>query len=672
MLEARTFVDKAREVKRPGQPRVGIDTGGTFTDLVVQDPDGTERVHKLPTTPENPARAVLEGLRHVLGRDPSSDVTVIHGTTVATNALLERKGSLRTALVTNEGFEDLIEIGRQTRPQIYALQIERPAALVPRELRFGVPTRTFADGSTRAAPAEALRDLVARLRAARVDAVAVSLLHSYVSPDEERRIGAALRELSVPVTLSSELLPVVREYERTATTVANAYLAPLFTRYLDDLGAALRGARLRIMQSSGGSCSAARARAEPVHVVLSGPAGGAIGALREGIAAGFSRVVSLDMGGTSTDVCVLDGRVEARTRSSVGGVPVAVPTLDVHTVGAGGGSIAWRDEGGALRVGPRSAGAVPGPVAYGRGGDRPTLTDAHVVLGTVRPDRFLGGRIPLDRAAATAAIDRLARELGVDRLRAARGIVQIAIAHMERALRVVTVQRGIDPRGFTLVAFGGAGPLHALELAQRLGMKRALVPRDPGALSARGMLAAPVVLFAQRSVHEDARAEDALARHARELGAEVEASLAAEEVDEKTVEVSVLARYSGQAHELEVPFGPDLVARFHAMHEARNGYRDESRRVEVVTLRARGSGPVPLLVARSAALEHGDGSRARVGRERIVFADGEHEASLVDRDLLRPGDVVAGPAVVFDPTATTVVPPGARAEVDSFSNLVLA
>ncbi|MEZ0227944.1 MAG: hydantoinase/oxoprolinase family protein [Planctomycetota bacterium] len=659
------------EVKRPGQPRVGIDEGGTFTDLVIQDPDGRERVHKLPSTPENPARAVLEGLRQVLGRDPSSDVTVIHGTTVATNALLERRGS-RTALVTNEGFEDLIEIGRQNRPDIYALRIERPQALVARELRFGVASRTLADGSTKRATDEAIHDLVARVKAAKVDAVAVSLLHSYAVPDEERRIGAALRELGVPVTLSSDLLPVVREYERTATTVANAYLAPLFTRYLDDLGAALKGAHLRIMQSSGGSFSAARARSEPVQVVLSGPAGGAIGALREGIAAGSPRVVSLDMGGTSTDVCVLDGRIEARSRSSVGGVPVAVPTLDVHTVGAGGGSIAWRDEGGALRVGPRSAGAVPGPVSYGRGGDRPTLTDAHVVLGTVRHDRFLGGRIPLDRAAATRAIDLLARELGVDRLRAARGIVQVAIAHMERALRVVTVQRGIDPRGFTLVAFGGAGPLHALELAQRLGMKRALVPRDPGALSARGMLAAPVVLFAQRSVHEDARAGDRLDRHARDLQAEVEAELAREDVVEKSVSLSVLARYVGQAHELELPFGPGAVDRFHEVHEQRNGYRDESRRVEVVTVRARGSGPVPPLVSVAVPLSPGDGSHARFGVERIAFAEGEHDAWLVDRERLRPGDVVLGPAVIVDPTATTVVSPGTRAEVDGLSNLILA
>lgn len=662
-------VDAGRRVRSTrGRMRVGIDTGGTFTDLVVQDEQGNERVHKLPSTPENPARAVLDGLRAALGRDPSSDVTVIHGTTVATNALLEGRGA-RTALVTNAGFEDLIEIGRQNRPQIYALKIERPAPLVPRELRFGIDSRTLVTGETRRVPESELRALVEKLRAARVETVAVSLLHAYAFPEEERRVGDALAALSLPVTLSSELLPVVREYERTATTVANAYLAPLFTRYLGDLARSLHGARLRIMQSSGGSFSAERARREPVHVVLSGPAGGAIGALREGIAAGFPRVVSLDMGGTSTDVCVLDGRVEARSRSSVGGVPVAVPTLDVHTVGAGGGSIAWRDEGGALRVGPRSAGASPGPCAYGKGGTAPTLTDAHVVLGTMRKDRFLGGRIALDGAAAHESIEKLSRSLGLETLRAARGICEVAIAHMERALRVVTVQRGIDPRGFTLVAFGGAGPLHALELARRLGMKRALVPRDPGALSARGMLAAPVVLFAQRSVHEGASARESLERHARDLRASLATALEAEGVAEGTIELTALARYRGQAHELEVPL--EELGRFHEAHEARNGYRDETRAVEVVTLRARGAGPVHAPAPTVAALEGGDGARARIGRERIVFAEGAREAWLLDRDLLHPGEVVLGPAVIVDPTATTVVPPGAHASVDALSNLVL-
>ncbi|HZU99278.1 MAG TPA: hydantoinase/oxoprolinase family protein [Planctomycetota bacterium] len=659
-------MDSAPEVKR-----VGIDTGGTFTDLVVREASGEERVHKLPSTPDNPARAVIDGLRAALGHEPSAGVTVVHGTTVATNALLERRGA-RAALVTNEGFEDLIEIGRQTRPRIYELAIDRPPPLVPRELRFGVASRTYVSGEPERRVSDAsLQELVEKLRAARVEAVAVSLLHSYAHPEEERRIGAALGGLGVPVTLSSELLPVVREYERTATAVANAYLAPLFARYLDDLGRLLGGARLRIMQSNGGSFSAARARREPVHVVLSGPAGGAIGALREGVAASFPRVISLDMGGTSTDVCVLDGRVEARGRTAVGGVPVAVPALDVHTVGAGGGSIAWRDDGGALRVGPRSAGAVPGPAAYRAGGVLPTLTDAHVVLGTMRADRFLGGRIALDRAAAREAVERLASSLRLELERTARGIVEVALAHMERALRVVTVQRGIDPRGFTLVAFGGAGPLHAVELGQRLGMKRALVPRDPGALSARGMLSAPVLLFAQRSVHRSADDHEALARDARELDAELAVQLASEGVAEKTVEVTALARYEGQAHELEVPFGARLAERFHEVHEARNGYRDATRPVEVVTLRARGAGPTPAIDARPEPLVAGEGERARFGREQVAFARGVEETWLLDRDLLRPGETVAGPAIIIDPTATTVVPPGSRATVDGLSNLVL-
>lgn len=652
---------------------VGIDAGGTFTDLVGRDASGRERVWKVPSTPSNPAEAVLGGLRELLGRAPAPTDRIVHGTTVATNALLEQRGA-STALVTNAGFEDLLEIARQTRPRIYALRIARPAPLVPRGLRFGVRTRTLATGEVRErAKDEELRELALRLRAAGVQSVAVSLLHSYAFPDEERRIGAALRELGVPVTLSSDLLPVVREYERTATAVANAYLSPLFARYLDDLDRALRGIPLRIMQSNGGSISARKAREEPVRAVLSGPAGGALGALRTGVAAGFPRVVGLDMGGTSTDVCVLDGRVEARSRSEVGGVPVAVPTLDVHTVGAGGGSLAWRDPGGALRVGPRSAGAVPGPAAYGKGGTEVTLTDAHVVLGTVRPTHFLGGRIALDARAADEALARLASSLGVDPTRAARGVVEVALARMERALRVVTVERGIDPRGFTLVAFGGAGPLHAAELAHRLGMPRALVPRDPGALSARGMLDAPAVIDAQRSIARDAHDRTAIERLGLELAAEVERALAAEGFDPRarSVEVHALARYVGQAHELELPLGHDLEARFHALHEARNGYRDEARRVEVVTVRARATGVVPAPEPARAELRAGDGAAARLERAPVAFAAGVADTWILDRARLHEGESVLGPAVIVDPTATTVVPPGFRARVDALGNLVL-
>ncbi|MEE9286013.1 MAG: hydantoinase/oxoprolinase family protein, partial [Dehalococcoidia bacterium] len=470
------------------QPIVGIDIGGTFTDFAVLA-DGVFRVHKVLSTPDDPARAVLEGMRE-LGIPPRQAGAVVHGSTIGTNAVLERKGA-RTALVATAGFEDVLEIGRQDRPSLYDFDVTRPQPLAPRELRLGARERVDAHGT----PIEPLTEAEARDVARRVldtgaESVAVCLLFSFLNPEHERRIRQALAQAGFGpfVSLSSEVLPEYREYERTSTTVVNAYIAPVMHRYLARLGEEL-GPGLRIMQSSGGSVTAEGARARPVQTISGGPAGGVVGAFRVARMAGHAQVICLDMGGTSTDVSLCPGRVLETTAWELGGLPIHTPAIDVYSVGAGGGSIARIDAGGALLVGPESAGADPGPACYGKG-DLPTVTDANFVLGRLAPEYLQG--LTLDRRRAEKALEPLARRMAVAVVEAAEGVVRVANANMARAVRVISVERGHDPRDFTLVAFGGAGPLHACELAEALAIPRVLAPLYPGVLSAQGMLFADV------------------------------------------------------------------------------------------------------------------------------------------------------------------------------------
>ena len=560
---------------------LGVDVGGTFTDAVLVD-EGLVHTAKAPTTPRDQSDGVMAAVGAVLsaaGAAPADVTAFAHGMTVATNALLEGAVA-RTALVATEGFTDVVELGRQARRELYRLCAAHPAPLAPPERRFGARERTTPDGVQTAL--SGLDDLVAAVAAAEPEAVAVCLLHAYRHPEHERAIGAALRErLGVHVSLSHEVVGTFREYERAATTEVDAALSPLLGRYLRALRDAAAEAGLpepAIMQSSGGLADLGDAAEHAALTVLSGPAGGAAAAALLAERCGEPDLVCFDMGGTSCDVCVVEGgRVRETTHREVGGRPLALPMVDIHTVGAGGGSVAWRDAGGALRVGPRSAGADPGPACYGRGGTEPTVTDANLVLGRIDADAPLAG-VDLDAGAAHAAVGRLAAALGLEPGACAEGIIRVANTEMVRALRVMTVERGVDPRAFALLAFGGAGPLHAVAIAEELGMRRILVPRASGVLSALGLAAAERRADAQRTVlgGDGAAAIEA-------LRGEIRAALG----DAAELQTAYDVRYRGQAHELTVRDPTD----FEALHEERYGHRDPDGAVEVVTVRVTGRLP---------------------------------------------------------------------------------
>src|SRR5437588_646813 len=514
---------KSKSRSKADTLRLGVDTGGTFTDFVFSV-GGELRIFKLASTPDDPSRAIAAGLRRIVGETGATlrSIEVVHGTTVGTNALLQRRGA-RVALVTTAGFEDVIEIGRQARPELYNLNAIKPPPLVASELRFGANERVAADAEVLVTLTDdEINRLVKEVRHAQPESIAISLLFSFVQPEHECRIAIALSALNLPLSISHQILPEYREYERTSTVVVNAYLQPLMGRYLKRLagyaGVSPGGARaarvpsLRIMQSSGGSISAEAAVREPVRTILSGPAGGVVGALRVAESAAFENLITFDMGGTSTDVALCDREGMRLTNESiVAGVPIAVPMMDIHTVGAGGGSIARVDEGGSLRVGPESAGADPGPACYGKS-FLPTVTDAHVVLGHFPGAALLNGEFKLDEARAREALSRLATQMSqasrrkVSLIEAARGVLDIVTTNMERALRHISVERGHDPREFTLIPFGGAGGLHAVELARALRIPRVLLPPSPGALSALGVLTADVVKEQTRTVMIEASA----------------------------------------------------------------------------------------------------------------------------------------------------------------------
>ncbi len=653
---------------------IGIDTGGTFTDFVLVR-DGTIVTLKAPSTPDDPARAAVEGMV-TLG---SEAAVVVHGTTVATNALLERKGA-RTALVTTAGFEDVLRLGRQARSELYALEYEAPEPLIAPGRSVGVAERVGADGSVVAALSDAdARRVAEAVAALDIEAVAVSLLFSFLRPEHEQRLAAAIERLlpEVFISLSSDVLPEFREYERASTVSANAYVGPLMSGYLGRMQQRLN-VPLRVMQSSGGSTPVELARRHPVRTVLSGPAGGVIGGMYVAEAAGFDHVITFDMGGTSTDVALIPGRVQLTTGHTVGTVPIGVPAVDIHTVGAGGGSIARVDAGGALRVGPESAGAVPGPACYGVG-DEPTVTDANLALGRLVPEHFVGGSMSLDASRASDAMARVAMAMGAGPTDAALGIVRVANAVMERALRAVSLERGHDPRDFTLVAFGGAGPQHACELAAALDIGRVLVPRYPGVLSALGVAIADVAKDFSRTVM--ARDEASLASVGDAfavLEAEGVADLAGEGFAREGLRIErfVDVRYVGQSFELAVRWPErsanayaDLAAAFHQAHEQRFGYTNPQAPVEVVTARLR----VVAATERPPLerLQPAFGEAPVSGRVEAWFETGSRSVALHEREALRPGHRLAGPALVVQMDATTVLPPGWAGSVDPLGNLIL-
>ncbi len=553
--------------------RIGVDTGGTFTDFVLWDGKSI-RTKKIRSTPADPSEAILAGVE--TARE------IVHGSTVATNALLERRG-VRTAFVSTAGFEDILAIGRQNRASLYDWFSDPPQPLAPSELCFGLPERTLHDGSIDAAlPPDAVERLAADLRLAGVESVAVCLLHSYANPEHERLVGKALRQAGLCVSLSHEILPEYREYERASTTAVNAYVSPPMTRYLDALDRQVGASRLRVFQSNGGSISARMAGSHAVHTVLSGPAGGVQGAAAAAKAAGFARVISFDMGGTSTDVSLYDRRPTYTTEAELGGCPIRVSMLDIHSVGAGGGSVAWIDSGGALRVGPRSAGAVPGPVCYGEG-EEVTVTDANLLLGRIDPDAFLSGRMTLDVARAARYLEKFAGRAGVDAAAMAQAIVDVANSNMERAIRKISVERGHDPRDFALLSFGGAGGQHACALAERLDIRSVIVPKQAGVLSALGMLTAD--FSRDYSVDIPAAGAEAAFEQLESLAA---AELRDEGFDEVLFERSVDLRYRGQSFEITVPWRERDD--FHAAHQRLYGYARPDGRVEAVAARVQAVG----------------------------------------------------------------------------------
>jgi N-methylhydantoinase A len=666
--------------------RIALDTGGTFTDCVYVH-DGRLEVVKVFSTPRNPAQAISDALDRIqLDAGNVGPLDLICGTTVGTNALLERRGG-RVTLVTTAGFEDVLEIGRQARPRLYDFFVERPAPLVPAARRLGLRERVAADGTVLRRPgrAELLRT-ARRVAASRADAVAICLLFSFVNPRHERALARELRRRKHLVSVSHEILPELREFERTSTTVVNAYLAPVMGHYLAEIETrSSKGTRgkgrpqVRVMQSNGGIISVRAAAREPVRTILSGPAGGVVGAQYMAELSGFSRIVGFDMGGTSTDAALLAGQPAITNEATVAGLPVAAPVLDIHTVGAGGGSLARFDRAGALRVGPESAGADPGPICYGRG-EQPTVTDAHVVLGRIPPQKFLGGSFRLDEERTRRWFARVLRAAprplrSVEAL--AEGIVAVANATMEKAIRVISVERGHDPRDYSLVAFGGAGGLHACELAAAMDMPRVILPRFPGALSALGILRADVVRDFSRTVQlalENPRVVRATLASAfsalRRLG---ERELAAEGfVPPRVHAVQLLdLRYAGQAFDLTVAAAGDFVRAFHAAHLQRYGYADPQRAVEIVNVRLRLTGrtPKPALPRRRPG--PADARSAISETRRMIFAGRTMSAAVYDRAALRSGHAFRGPAIITEYSATSVLPPGWRARVDAVENILL-
>jgi N-methylhydantoinase A/oxoprolinase/acetone carboxylase beta subunit len=659
--------------------RIGVDTGGTFTDLLSLDERGL-RVYKLRSVPADPSRAILEGIRALAGEDLGAvELEVTHGSTVATNAVLERKGA-RVALVATAGFEDVLRIGRQTRPELYNFMVQRPEPLVAPELTFGIQERLAADGSVLQPLDDAeLEKLTEILRELEVESVAVCFLHSYAASLHEAIAAAVLRSAGFCVSASHEVLPEYREYERWATTAVNAYVAPLMARYLERLQQGLGHSTLRIMQSNGGSISAARARTEAAQTILSGPAAGVVGAQAMGEASGFSRLITFDMGGTSTDVSLIDGVIGTTNESLVGDLPVRLPVLDIHTVGAGGGSVVWIDSGGGLRVGPRSAGADPGPVCFGVGGEL-TVTDANLLLGRLDPGFFLGGRMSLDVARTQRVAETLAAKLGLSVQVLAEGIVRIANANMERAMRVVSVQRGFDPRDFALLAFGGAGGLHACELAASLEMTTILIPEHSGVLSALGMLLADVAKDYSASVLQSTahlRITD-LASKLQPLIERAQQDLAAEGFapDEVVLSAALAMRYKGQAFEIDVPLpepATDVAAlnrEFHQRHAKLYGYSNPARATEAVQLRLRAVGRTskPLLVKAESMgvkpLPPPDLTR------ETIFRGARLATPVYHRSRLAPGMQGSGPAIVITGESTNVLPPGWEWRIDAVGTLV--
>ena len=677
--------------------RVGVDSGGTFTDICLFDEEsGRVETWKVSSTPDDPSRGIADGVAEGMRRVGSPAAAIVyfgHGTTVATNALIQHRGA-RTGLITTDGFRDLLEIGRQKRPDLYDIQADKPKTLVPRDLRLEVPERVLYTGEIQTPLDENKTRAAARtLRAAGVQAVAVCFLYGFIRPEHEQRALAILRKELPDAFISAghEVAPEFREYERLSTVVLNAYLGPVMEGYIRRLSPRLEALGMsttpHLTQSNGGVIGFAAAAAMPVRTILSGPSTGVVGAQALGALAGFDNLITFDMGGTSTDVALLqEGRCRLAAEATVHGYPIKAPMLDIHTVGAGGGSIAYIDGGGLLKVGPRSCGADPGPACYGKGNEEPAVTDANVVLQTLNPEHLLGGRMPIRQDLARQAVGRLADALGLGLPQTAQGILSVVTANMARAIRVISVQRGHDPRDYTLMAFGGAGPLHAARLAKELDIGRVLVPANPGILCAMGLLLTDLradfsltrlLPATEASTTDIAAAFDVLGQRAARWF-EQEGIAAGQRRIARTADM----RYHGQNYELSValPAGPITAATMPALaegfaeaHSQRYGFVADGDPVQIVTVRIEATG----LVRKAALTAHPDAgpdaSAAIVQRRPVWLAEkGDFVPTpIYSRAALRPGNRFAGPAVVEQMDATTLVPPGMTARVDRWLNLIV-
>ena len=680
--------------------RIGIDIGGTFTDFVVFNPStGRLETFKLLSTPHDPSQAVLFGLTRIASHlnqslDATQAAQIIHGSTVATNALLERKGA-RSALVTTRGFADVLQIGRQNRPELYDFSADPPEPLVPHELRFEVDERVASNGEVlQALDPDQVEALIPKLHAAKIESIAVCLLFSFLHPDHESAIAASLRRTGFLVSCSSEVLPEYREYERASTTAVNAYVSPILDGYLSRLEAGFpSGTPLRVMQSNGGVISIEEARRNGVRCILSGPAGGVVGAQYVGMLsiskpastnfdqeiqgldaeAASIRLITFDMGGTSTDVSLIDGAPQITTESLVGGCPIRIPILDIHTIGAGGGSIAVLDPGGALRVGPQSAGADPGPACYGRG-DLPTVTDANLVLGRLSPEHFLGGEMPLDVERSQSVLARLGAGMGLNSQQAALGVIEVANAHMERALRVISVERGHDPRRFTLLSFGGAGGLHAADLARQLGIGSVLVPPLASTLSAFGMLAADVVKdYTQTVMLPGDTPSTEIANKLAPLAKRGLQEVLAEGIpqDKVRLERQLDVRYHGQSYELTLPFSENVPTDFHALHRKTYGYDRLEAPLDIVNLRLRAIGRVEPPTLAAAQPGETDPAPALIEHRPVIFPTGALRLPLYRGERLNAGNQIPGPALVVRADTTVLIGPNDHAHVDPYGNLLI-
>ncbi|MDR5698769.1 hydantoinase/oxoprolinase family protein [Agromyces aerolatus] len=678
--------------------RIGVDTGGTFTDVCAFDEE-TRRVHvrKVSSTPDDPGRAIVQGVTEILdqigGRTIDEVGYFAHGTTVGTNALLTGRGA-RTGLITTRGFRDLLELGRGRRPSMYDPQADKPSPQVPRHLRMEVTERVRHTGKVETPLDEQdVRRAVRELRDAGVESIAVCLLYSYLNDAHERRIGEIVRE-ELPdayVSLSCDVLPEFREYERLSTVVTNSYVGPVVANYLARLRGVLADRGLtavpHVTQSNGGVIPFSTAESLPVRLVLSGPSTGVVGAAQICSAAGFDDIITFDMGGTSSDISLVqEGRPKVTAGMELDGRPVRSPMLDIHTVGAGGGSLAWIDSGNHLRVGPQSAGAFPGPACYGNGDDA-AVTDANVVLRMLNPEYLLNGQMKIDRSASVAAVQRLAEPLGLSVEETALGILRVVTANMARAIRVVSVQRGYDPRAYALVPFGGAGPLHASRLARELGMRTIVIPEIPGAQSALGLLMTDVKTDFMRTLITavDAGTATDLDQVFGELATRAADWFVEEEVAEggRTLTRRMDLRYRGQNFELavEIPDGHSFAADgvdavvelFHEAHERVYGYRSEEAAVEVVTFRLEAAGSAAHVDVQRDELSPSDPSTAVVATRSTCFdpAVGYVDTPVYDRSKLTPGDVITGPAIVEQMDTTTVLLPSDTCRVDAYRNLVV-